>query len=304
MSPAGIARALGGRRTGGRWWLCRCPAHDDRTPSLSLCDGDRGPIVRCWAGCDPRDVMAALRQRGLLGETGAGSGHRVPTMPTPAGARDYDDAARRVVLARRIWDAAQDARGSLVARYLAARHITIPAPPSLRWAPRCWHRAARAELPAMVARVDDLDGGLIGVHRTYLARDHAGLWRRRDRASLGPIGGGAVRLAPATETMMVAEGIETCLAAMLATGMPGWAALSTSGLVALVLPPTVRAVIILVDHDRSGAGERAANTAAARWLSEGRRVWIAIPPEPDSDFNDVLLRRGYAPISDGCDVAA
>ena len=43
--------------------------------------------------------------------------------------------------------------------------------------------------------------------------------------------GGAVRLAPAAEKLMVGEGIETVLAAMQATGMPGWAALSTSGLV-------------------------------------------------------------------------
>jgi putative DNA primase/helicase len=88
---------------------------------------------------------------------------------------------------------------------------------------------------------------------------------------------------------MVAEGIETCLATMQASLMPGWAALSTSGLVALVLPAIVRTVIILADHDPSGAGERAALTAAQRWLGEGRRVRIAIPPEPGTDFADVLF---------------
>ena len=80
---------------------------------------------------------------------------------------------------------------------------------------------------------------------------------------------------------------------MQAAALPGWAALSTSGIVGLALPPIVREVIILADHDANGAGERAARAAAARWLAEGRRVRIALPPEPDSDFNDVLL--GHAP---------
>jgi putative DNA primase/helicase len=51
-------------------------------------------------------------------------------------------------------------------------------------------------------------------------------------------------------------------------------------MVALILPAEVRDVLIAADHDASGAGERAARIAAARWLAEGRRVRIAIPPEP------------------------
>jgi putative DNA primase/helicase len=141
----------------------------------------------------------------------------------------------------------------------------------------------------MVARVDDIEGRLIGVHRTWLDREGAGQWRRRDRASLGPIGGGAVRLAEPDETLFVGEGIENCLVAMQACGLPAWSALSTSDIVALALPAIVRTVIILADHDANGAGERAARAAAQRWLAEGRRVRIALPPESDSDFNDVLL---------------
>jgi putative DNA primase/helicase len=148
--------------------------------------------------------------------------------------------------------------------------------------------------PGMVALVEHVERGIVGIHRTWLARDEAGNWRRSDRASLGPIGGGAVRLAPVAPTLMVGEGIETCLAAMQATAMPAWAALSTSGMSALVLPTGVCAVIILADNDASGAGERSAYAAADRWLAEGRRVRIAMPPEPDTDFNDVLLGRSHA----------
>ncbi|HEU4968383.1 MAG TPA: hypothetical protein VFT73_05505, partial [Sphingomonas sp.] len=62
-------RALVGR-LGGRWTanggMCRCPAHDDRTPSLSLAPGENGRVlVHCFGGCAPADVNEALRRRGL-----------------------------------------------------------------------------------------------------------------------------------------------------------------------------------------------------------------------------------------------
>jgi putative DNA primase/helicase len=203
-------------------------------------------------------------------------------------------------VARRIWAAAHDARRSPVATYLAGRGITIDPPPSLRWAPRCWHRDTSANLPAMIARVEHVERGLVGCHRTYLTADY----RRRDRASFGLVGGGAVRLASAGETLMIGEGIETTLAAMQACDLPGWAALSTSGMVRLALPPIVCTVVILADHDENGAGERAARLAADRWLAEGRRVRIAIPPKPGIDFADVLLGRSYARITEARNVAA
>jgi putative DNA primase/helicase len=113
-----------------------------------------------------------------------------------------------------------------------------------------------------------------------------------------------VRLAPAAETLLIGEGIETALAAMQATAQPAWAGLSTSGMVALRLPPIVCTVVILADHDRSGAGERAARTAAQRWLAEGRRVRIAMPPEPGTDMADVLAGRAYASVGEVRDAAA
>ena len=85
---------------------------------------------------------------------------------------------------------------------------------------------------------------------------------------------------------MVGEGIETCLAAMRATGQAAWAALSTSGLRALDLPRDVRDVIVLADGD--DPGEAAAQDCTWRWKREGRRVRIARPPR-SMDFNDLLL---------------
>ena len=303
MSEAAeVTVALGAAHRSGQWWRCLCPVHGSRTgrsATLALRDGERGLIVKCWAGCDPRDVLAELRRRGLL------QNYHHDASPTPVTVRGNDrpDIAKRIAAAQRIWNAARDARGSPVASYLAGRGITISPPPSLRWVPAL-RRPDGTNAPAMVARVDGLDGEFIGVHRTWLDRDGCGQWHRRDRASLGPIAGGAVRLALADETVAVGEGVETCLSVMVATGHPIWAALSTSGLVALRLPPIVRTVVILADHDANGAGGRAARIAANHCLAEGRRVRIALPPEPDTDFADVLARGTYASTRDLRDVAA
>jgi hypothetical protein len=287
MTAAEIAAALGGARREGANWRCRCPLHGGH--SLALRDGRCGLLVKCWAGCNTRDVLAELRRMGLL------SGRSDSARPAPliAHSDDAADAARRIALARRIWDATRDAGGSSVVRYLAGRGITLAVPPSLRWTPSM-RRPDGTYAPAVVARVDSLDGELIGVHRTWLVSDASGVWRRRDRASLGPIAGGAVRLGPAGEMLLIGEGLETCLAAMQAASLSGWAALSTSGMVALKLPSMVQSVIILADNDRSGAGEHAARAAAQRWIAEGRRASVWISPHVGTDANDLLLVRQTA----------
>jgi hypothetical protein len=139
----------------------------------------------------------------------------------------------------------------------------------------------------MVALVEHVTRGAVGIHRTYLTPDA----RRHDRAALGPIGGGAVRLGtPRTgEWFAIGEGIESTAAVVYACAVPGWAALSAGGIRTLILPSEATHVIICADHDASGAGERAARDAAARWLSEGRRVRIAMPPRAGTDIADALL---------------
>lgn len=290
MIAAEIAAALGGARRSGGWWRCCCPVHQSHNSTLALRDGDRGIIVKCWAGCDPRDVLAELR-RSRLG--GGKQLHATVSVPSV----DRDGAARRVAQARRIWDTATDPRQSPVVPYLVGRGFTIDPPSSLRYVPAL-RRLDGASGPAMVARIDNLDSELIGIARVWLYRDETGKWCRRDRAMLGRAAGGSVRLAPAAETLLIAEGIETALSGIEATGLPAWAALSTFGLVALALPPIVRRVVVLADHDANGAGERAGRTAAARWLAEGRRVRLAMPPEPGSDFNDVLVGPAFPEMRD------
>ena len=41
-------------------WSARCPAHSDRTPSLSVTEGEKGILVKCWAGCALQQIVAAI----------------------------------------------------------------------------------------------------------------------------------------------------------------------------------------------------------------------------------------------------
>jgi phage/plasmid primase-like uncharacterized protein len=150
----------------------------------------------------------------------------------------------------------------------------------------------------MVALVEHVERGPTAVHCTYLRPDGGGkadLPKDNQRACFGPVGGGAVRFgSPRTgEWLAVAEGIETALAVVVACAMPAWAALSAGGIRSLLLPPAATHVLICADHDASGTGERAARDAAARWLGEGRRVRIAMPPVPDTDMAHALLGRQF-----------
>src|SRR2546422_1816018 len=48
------------RPRGGGRWVSRCPAHDDRSPSLSIAEGDKGLLLKCWAGCELSAICEAV----------------------------------------------------------------------------------------------------------------------------------------------------------------------------------------------------------------------------------------------------
>jgi CHC2 zinc finger len=55
-----LDRLQGVKATGPGRWLARCPAHEDRSPSLSVRDIDGRVLIHCFGGCGPGDVVAAL----------------------------------------------------------------------------------------------------------------------------------------------------------------------------------------------------------------------------------------------------
>ncbi|MGY6409900.1 MAG: IS66 family transposase [Alkalilacustris sp.] len=188
--------------------------------------------------------------------------------------------------ASRTRDDAQTIAGIVAETYLRGRGITCALPPTLRFAPSCWHASAQ-RFPALVALVEGGDG--FAVHRTYLRRDGGGKAEvDPPKAMLGAVAGGAVKLAQGPGRLAVAEGIETALS--LACGLLNgpatvWAALSTSGMTGLRLPDIPGRLTVAPDGDKAGRG--AALTLADRAARDGWAVSILTPP-PGGDFNDIL----------------
>lgn len=52
------------RKNGPNKWMACCPAHEDRSPSLSLAEPEPGKIlIHCFAGCETSDVLASVGLR-------------------------------------------------------------------------------------------------------------------------------------------------------------------------------------------------------------------------------------------------
>ena len=66
MNARALTKALRGQWHGS-YGTARCPAHDDRHPSLSITERDGKLLAHCHAGCDQGAVWDALKGQGLVG---------------------------------------------------------------------------------------------------------------------------------------------------------------------------------------------------------------------------------------------
>jgi putative DNA primase/helicase len=274
---------LDARRSGDQFSAC-CPAHDDRRPSLSVAQRDGRLLIYCHRGCNFWAIVEALERRGLW-----------PVASNqPAAPIGSPDAAAKAARLYRINAETRPFDNTHVDRYLTQRGLTVrPPPQQLGYHPSLFHGWTRTSWPAMVAVVRDVEDRVVGFHRTWLTHTEPVTKAPIDppRAMLGPLSGHTVHLAPAGPVLLLGEGIETTLSAMQLSSLPGWAALSSTNLPTIKLPPVVRKVIVLVDDDEAGAVGAA--RAAMRFRRNGLQV-EGIKPKGCNDFNDLLREGSHA----------
>lgn len=286
-----IVGQLGGKWN-GRSGTCRCPAHEDRDPSMSITETRDGrPLVYCHAGCSQMQLIDALRARGLWD----GNAKVDPSYPgylTRAhdGHTDRDERERQQY-ARDLWDRSNPISGTFAETYLRARGIASRLPDSLGYLANQRHAEDGGVWPCLLAPLRDLRGNVTAVQRTWLTKDGGGKAPVKPaKKTYGPMMKAAVQLWPAGEMLGLAEGVETALSAKQIYQIPVWATLSANRLGAIELPESVVSIVIFADHGRVGMDE--AVRAAEVYERQGRAVDV-MPPrvhfgEEPKDFNDAV----------------
>lgn len=266
-----------------------CKLFDDLRGGVFGCM--RQGISEAWASEDRRSMTLAERAA-LARELATARREREQQQRS-----EWAGNAKRIAA---LWaQSTPVAEGDAVHRYLC-RRLTVDAfaaPPCLRLHRSLdyWHDGARiGTFPAMVAPLTAPDGRVVALHRTYLTDDG----RKADVPTVkkltgvaGPLAGASIRLSsPQRGVLGVAEGVETGLAASLASGVPTVAAYCANGLAGFLWPSAVQRLVIFADAD--DAGREAADKLKARALRAWLRCDVKTPADQGRDWADVWSARG------------
>ena len=307
-----IARALGGE-VSGRRVLAPGPEHspNDRSLCVSLAPAMPGGfLVHSFAGDDPIQCKDYVRAR--LGLPAWQPGDEQDRRVHPSQIKDWDrmnlrerteDDLLRIKRAQALWNEAADPRGTMAVQYLMARALDLAddlAGAALRYHPRCpWRNenGGRTErIPALLAAFESIDtDDITAIHRIRL--DQPQRWPKADRRMLGLVHRAAVKLDPVATTLIIGEGVETCMAARqcMATGdlerAPVWALGSVGAISFFPVLDGVKRLIILGESGEASA--QAVRLCGHRWQHAGRHVQV-LYSEIGSDVNDALMMEKIA----------
>jgi len=208
-------------------------------------------------------------------------------------------------------------RGTLADVYLRSRGLGLhqfgKQPSALRFHPEVWHSETGRRHPALLALVTGANGRPLTVHRIYLEPDGRKLQGGKAKKFYSSPVTGLVRLwrgiengkprqpwqaifanpaLAAAETVLVTEGVENALTAMLAKPEYRIGAALSLGLIGhLRLPPGLGRLIVVADDDDEAA-RRTLDNQLQELLKQCRNIFVARPPKGAGDLNDIWKRTG------------
>jgi len=224
------------------------------------------------------DHATACREVDRIIGTGVG-----PKGPDPK----RDNAKGREAAVRRVL--AESQQPEVVGTYLRRRGLAVSSM-ILQGNACCAYfddnRRLIGHFPAVVAPIVAPDGQIESVQRIYNADVPA---QKKILPPIRTVKGAAVELHdPMDGQLGLSEGIESALAAHQLFRIPVWAALSAGGVEAFEPPPGLKRVYVFADNDENYVGQAAAYTLARRLTRAGLHVELHVPPQPGSDWLDVL----------------
>jgi len=181
-------------------------------------------------------------------------------------------------------------------KYLRNRGLVLT-PNDIRFTSQCFEMSTHKRMNAMLAIVRDQTGEGVSIHRTYLnGIEKADIPSPRKMMSpKKPLKGSAVRLFDPhnamfeSDTLGIAEGIESAMSATQMYSIATWACLSTSLMEAFEPPNNgIKKIVIFADNDANFAGHKAAYSLAHKLYLNDYLVEVRIPRL--GDFNDDLLK--------------
>ena len=286
--PSVVASAVVLKRSGNEL-AGLCPLHQEKGPSFYVyANGERFHCFGCGAGGDVLDLVMAMHLVGLREAADMITSGNLPVMsglPAVRLRQDADSERDTIGEARSIWEGGIAVSDTPAEAYLRRRGIMMDLPSCLRFS-RIRYGSRGVLHPTLICAITGPGGDLVGIQRTYLTEDGGKAAFEKVKLSLGRVRGGAIHLGPASETMIVTEGLEDGLTLMQALNRSVWIAAGTSMLPAMVFPQTVYEIVIGADGD--APGEAAAQKAAAAFATAGHAIRIMRPTPPYKDFNAEL----------------
>lgn len=292
-----ICSFLNAKRS-GNCYTARCPAHEDRDPSLSISTNSEGKLLlHCHAGCEFDEILLALG------------------MDPSVKRKHYHSNIQPVDYEKNIQKMTDLWAGTVhvldcpdAVAYLDNRHVLreaaeadsekFRAHPSIPY----WDTSGdkpelMGEYAALCAIVEAPNGDIASIHRTYLLPSgqkvpFGNARKMMSSAYHKATKNSRIQLFPATDVLAVAEGIESALAfknlmKRKNIDVPVWSCISAQGLQNFQCPRTVETVFIVGDNDKSRTGQDAAYRLKDQ-LFEITDVHVCIPSNEGEDMADVL----------------
>lgn len=259
-----IVGALGGNWSGYNA-MCRCPAHADETPSLSLRQGDNDILVHCFAGCDPADVLRELAT--II----PGKPYAFPDGPS----KPFNSTA----IARNLWSQGRELANTWGEAYCRYRGI-VGRHDDLRYLPRCpkGRKPNTVFEPALLVGVRER-GEIKAVQRIFLRGDGQGYF---SKLMIGNPQAASWQGRRPGKILALAEGFESAARFAELHGIPTWSSLGAERLDLVRLPDRIEELIIAEDNDPEG--RRASLKAAQTHARDGLTIRRMAPPSGYADW--------------------